>query len=34
MYVGPERFKKLEKIDFDTSELVEFLESKKERLDV
>jgi len=31
MYVGPERFKKLEKIDFDTSELIGFLESKKRK---
>ncbi|QAV33452.1 protein of unknown function [Fervidobacterium changbaicum] len=34
MYVGPEKFKKLESIDFDSSELIAFLESKKERLDV
>ncbi|WP_448377303.1 DUF4895 domain-containing protein [Fervidobacterium sp.] len=34
MYVGPEKFRKLENIDFDASELLTFLESKKERLDV
>jgi len=34
MYVGPEKFRILESIDFDISELIAFLESKKERLDV
>lgn len=34
MYIGPENFGKMQKLDFSTNELFEFLESKKERLDV
>lgn len=34
MYFGPEKYKSIEKIEFDSSELLNFLESKKDRLDV
>ena len=34
MYIGPEEFEKIQSIDFDSSELINFLESKRERLDV
>ncbi|ABS61303.1 DUF4895 domain-containing protein [Fervidobacterium nodosum] len=34
MYFGPEKYKSIEKIEFNSSELLNFLESKKDRLDV
>ncbi|MEJ5258015.1 MAG: DUF4895 domain-containing protein [Fervidobacterium sp.] len=34
MYVGPSKYEYIKDIEFDTSELIQFLESKKERLDV
>ncbi|GEM_PF-419292 len=34
LYIGPSRYRILESVDFGNSELLEFLESKKERLDV
>lgn len=34
MYIGPEKYRIMETLNFDSSELISFLESKKERLDV
>ncbi|HON04547.1 MAG TPA: DUF4895 domain-containing protein [Fervidobacterium sp.] len=34
MYIGPEKYRIMETLDFDSSELIAFLENKKERLDV
>jgi len=34
VYVGPSKYEYIKDIEFDTSELIQFLESKKERLDV
>ncbi|MGB4755771.1 MAG: DUF4895 domain-containing protein [Fervidobacterium sp.] len=34
MYTGPEKYRTIEAFDFDSSELIDFLESKREKLDV
>jgi hypothetical protein len=34
MYLGPEKYKNIEQFDFDSLELLNFLEGKRERLDV